>query len=62
MRPVLYDAIDFLRGLIPLDRIPEDVLDKEFLQEVKDNIDEWRKNVMNNNINLKEDNQESSDD
>lgn len=56
MRPVLYDAIDFLRGLIPLDKIPEDILDREFLQEVKDNIDEWRKNVMNNNINLKEDN------
>lgn len=61
MRPVLYDAIDFLRGLIPLDKIPEDVLDKEFLQEVKNDIDEWHKNVMNNNINLKEDNQESSD-
>lgn len=61
MRPVLYDAIDFLRGLIPLDKIPEDVLDKEFLQEVKNDIDAWRKNVMNNNINLKEDNQESSD-
>ena len=61
MRPVLYDAIDFLKGLIPLDKIPEDVLDKEFLQEVKDNIDEWRKNVMNNNINLKEDNKESND-
>lgn len=61
MRSVLYEAIDFLRGSIPLDKLPEDVLDKEFLQEVKDSIDEWRKNVMNNNINLKEDNQESSD-
>lgn len=61
MRSILYEAIDFLRGSISLDKIPEDVLDKEFLQQVKDNIDEWRKNVMNNNINLKEDNQESSD-
>ena len=62
MRSVLYEAIDFLRGSISLDKISEDVLDKEFLQEVKDSIDEWHKNVMNNNINLKEDNQESSDD
>ena len=61
MRSVLYEAIDFLRGVISLDEIPEDALDKEFLQEVKNDIDEWRKNAMNNNINLKEDNQESSD-
>lgn len=59
MRSVLYEAIDFLRGVISLDEIPEDVLDKEFLQEVKNDIDKWRKDVMNNTINLKEDNQES---
>lgn len=61
MKPILYEAIDFLRGLIPLDKIPEDILDKEFLQEVKDNIDKWRKNVMNNIVNIKENNQESND-
>ena len=31
MRSVLYEAIDFLRGVIFLDEIFEDVLDKEFL-------------------------------
>lgn len=56
MRSVLYEAIGFLRGVISLDEIPEDALDKEFLQEVKNDIDEWRKNAINNNINLKEDN------